>query len=146
MTTPSGTISVQDVANEFGLSFPVTFSQFYGLGGAPGSGPISLYDMRNRSNVSFSPAEGTHNVQAQGTAYFNASCNVDAVWTYTKSTTVNINIGPSGSTGRSVLVSLAAPRGQTREGSITLTATANGRSRTWTVYLTAWGDDLSGPI
>jgi hypothetical protein len=50
MTTPgSGPIAVSDVRSEFALSNPVSFSNFYGKGGAPGSGQISMSDMHGRS-------------------------------------------------------------------------------------------------
>ncbi|GEM_PF-3840992 len=93
MTTPSGTISAQDVANEFGLGRPISFSSFYGKGGAPGSGPISLGDMRNRTALSLSTS-AFNGVPQNGVLY--SSENQQAVLQMTSGTITRIsgNAGP----------------------------------------------------
>lgn len=56
MTLPaSGPISLNDLAAEFLLPTNSAFpSTFYGKGGAPSSGPLSLQDFYGRSNFSLS--------------------------------------------------------------------------------------------
>lgn len=48
----SGAISLADIANEFGGSTPHSISEYYGSGGAPGSGTISFSDFYGLSNYS----------------------------------------------------------------------------------------------
>jgi hypothetical protein len=97
MTTPGGTISAWDVWNEFGLGVPVHFSDFWGKGGAPAGSTISLGDMRNRSNVVFSPDGGS----LADYGWITLSCSVPALWSYTGGTGGTASLGP-GSMGNSI--------------------------------------------
>ena len=47
----SGQISIQSIVNEFGGSAPHALSEYYGSGGAPSSGEISIADFYGRSNA-----------------------------------------------------------------------------------------------
>jgi hypothetical protein len=58
MPTPSGTISLLDIQNEFGGSSPISLSEYYQLAGyvpggqgVPGSGVISFNDLRGKTKV-----------------------------------------------------------------------------------------------
>ena len=59
MTLPSsGPISINDIAAEFGLPSNSVFpTAFYGLGGAPSSGPLSFSDFYGRSASSISASK-----------------------------------------------------------------------------------------
>lgn len=142
MTTPSGTISAQDVINEFGLGKPVSFSQFYGKGGAPGSGPISLGDMRNRSNTPvFSPPPGNYNQEGYRTATFGVGCSRSATWTYTRSgTTANNGTSPASGAAATSLQSTQTLSGQqvTTSCNLSIYATVDGvQYGPWSVTVTA---------
>lgn len=52
----SGAISLADIAGEFGGSPPHSISEYYGSGGAPGSGTISFSDFYGLSNYSGPPS------------------------------------------------------------------------------------------
>lgn len=142
MTTPSGTISAQDVINEFGLGKPVSFSQFYGKGGAPGSGPISLGDMRNRSNTpTFSPPPGNYQEDGYRTATFVLSCSRSATWTYTRSgQTAGNGTSPASGTAATSLQSTQTLSGQQTASScgLAIYATVDGvQYGPWSVNVTA---------
>lgn len=48
----SGPISLNDIAGEFGGTTPHSLSEYYGSGGAPGSGALSLDDFYGLSDYS----------------------------------------------------------------------------------------------
>lgn len=52
----SGAISLANIAGEFGGSTPHSISEYYGSGGAPGSGTISLSNFYGLSNYSGPPS------------------------------------------------------------------------------------------
>jgi len=47
----SGQITLQDIQDEFGGSHPIEFSEYYGSGGAPGSGELELADFYGLANA-----------------------------------------------------------------------------------------------
>lgn len=49
----SGPISLLDIQNEFGGSNPIGINEYYGSGGAPSSGTISIGDFYGRSQFQF---------------------------------------------------------------------------------------------
>jgi hypothetical protein len=52
MTLPTtGLLSISDLIAEFGGTLPVKLSDYYGAGGAPGSGTLRLSDFRGLSDV-----------------------------------------------------------------------------------------------
>jgi hypothetical protein len=67
MPTPSGTISLLDIQNEFGGSSPISLSEYYALAGfvpggqgVPSSGVISFNDLRGKTKIfDLSAASGT---------------------------------------------------------------------------------------
>ncbi|EQB12685.1 hypothetical protein [Novosphingobium lindaniclasticum] len=150
MTLPSsGTISLSQMRNEFALGNPVSMSQMYGRGGAPGSGPISFSTMRGRSNSPFDVQPGTYSRSAFRTVSFAIVCTGSAVWNVSWSSALNTsqNIGNGGS-GTTLQISLTSPRqGSADTGfwyptltrTATITATVNGRNYTWTITLTSQG-------
>ena len=59
MTTPaSGEISIQDIVDEFGGTAPHALSEYYGAGGVPSSGELTLSDFYGRSNAQYVTATG----------------------------------------------------------------------------------------
>ena len=140
MALPTGTISMSQVNTELGRSSTATISlgetAVRTLAGVA-SGAISMDNLRGKSNapaVSFSPDGGTSAGAAVsiydfglggGVVSTTIECNVDAVWTYTR----------SGSFGTPTTGSNTAT-----SRSFTLTnTTTNFRSTTWTVSATAGG-------
>jgi hypothetical protein len=128
MTLPaSGTISLYQIADEFGVARSTPFpSGFYGKGGAPSSGALSFADFYGRSNftLSASPTSLVANGYNQ-----NVQCVVTSTiaTTFTiagtspprcqavveSSTTVRITLTtPSGGTGSAIgTVNVAAANG-----------------------------------
>lgn len=86
MTTPTGQISFQDVANEFGQARPIYMSNFRGLGGAPSNTSVSMADLRGRSSITFSTPDGTFRPQN------------GATYTYEQSNQFTCSLGASGYT------------------------------------------------
>ncbi len=142
MTTPSGTISAQDVGTEFGVNHPISFSQFYGLGGAPGSGPISLGDMRNRSAYVAPQFEPSPGVYEDDLPQFTASCNKPALWQYTSTGTGVLSSSvPNGSTSDDITLSLAVNAQQGfAQRTVNLTGTSEDVQVVYQVELTAYGE------
>jgi len=51
MAVPTGEVSLQDIADEYGGDAPHALSEYYGSGNAPGSGEIELHtDFQGTSN------------------------------------------------------------------------------------------------
>ena len=66
MTTPSGTISFQNIETEFGGSHPITMSEYYGKAvGIPTSGTISMSQFQNKT--AFSAFSNTFTTAGSGT-------------------------------------------------------------------------------
>jgi hypothetical protein len=66
MTTPSGTISFQNIETEFGGSHPITMSEYYGKAvGIPASGTISMSQFQNKT--AFSAFSDTFTTAGSGT-------------------------------------------------------------------------------
>ena len=138
MTLPtSGPISAQNVANEFGLSSPILFSTFYGKGGAPGSGPISLADMYGRSNVPiFNPGPGSYSAGTGG--FFTITSSTPVSWSYSQNHSpagsgADISSGATASS-----ITLFPPNQEFFSQSVTYTVSAAGQS--WTITITTPGN------
>lgn len=138
MTTPSsGPISAQDVANEFSIGHPIAFSVFYGKGGAPGSGAISLGAMRGRSNATtFNPVAGSYSAVDAGNYTITASSAVVWTWTVTGSTAGTGATVASGGTASSISLYPPNNAGTTNK---TATYTVSAAGKTWTIASTTSG-------
>ncbi len=136
MTTPTGTISFQDVANEFGLGRPIAMSGFRGLGGAPSTSAISLGDMRGRSAATvYSLAPGTYTYTGKSSLVLTASKAVQWTWSASGNTQYAAGSGPaSGTTSTQLTLNapVAATSG-TSMRSVTYTVSAEGLS--WSITL-----------
>ncbi|MBV9842042.1 MAG: hypothetical protein JOY99_11050 [Sphingomonadaceae bacterium] len=100
----SGAISLNDIIAEFGLSAQAVFPRdFYGLGGAPASGALSLEDFYGRSHVVpvFTPSGGSVSSSSAYAASYTLSCSVAAIWTFSLPSGVTASIA-SGASATSV--------------------------------------------
>lgn len=77
----SGPISLLDIQNEFGGVDPISITEYYGAGGAPSSGTISLADFYGRS-LTFFVRMGTSGTDTAGGIALDSANNI-----YTASTT-----------------------------------------------------------
>lgn len=71
----SGAISLNNIQTEFGGSNPIGINEYYGSGGAPASGTISIGDFYGRSaftftNNMFGSSDDLHCNQTSVTSYF----------------------------------------------------------------------------
>jgi hypothetical protein len=87
MTLPSGTISFNDLRNEYGIGGAISLAQLYGQPGIQTGGAISMYDFWGKSSVVFSPAgsSATSYIIKRPPAGENAlvlAANANGVWTY----------------------------------------------------------------
>lgn len=144
MTLPaSGAISLNQIADEFGLARSTAFpTGFYGKGGAPGSGALSFADFYGRSSTPvsvFTPNGGTVADEEQGTASVTLTCNNPATWTYTQNGSQGTASLASGGSGTSITFNVSATGKVTVSTSFSVTGTSNGVSRNFTVNLTADG-------
>jgi len=99
MTTPSGTISLNDIQTEFSGANPIAINEYYGGAGylptgigVPSSGQISFDDLRGKSNViNLTTPEDTtlYNVNLRQ-ALIDAGWNQTVPATYTISSTTKI--------------------------------------------------------
>jgi hypothetical protein len=148
MPTPTGTISMSDVNTELGRSSTTNISlnetAVRTLAGVA-SGTISMDNLRGKSNapaVSFSPDGGAtagtavllEDFATGNAATVTISCNVSAVWTYTRTGSFGTPAtGSNTALTRSFLLtnSTTSPR----YTSWAVSATAGGVTKYWTVVL-----------
>jgi hypothetical protein len=148
MTLPaSGTITWSQICTEFSLN-PVTAvwpTNFYGLGGAPGSGNLSFADFYGRSaGGTYTPVPGTYSYADNGTTTGGSGSGVTVTsvagsvawtWSATGSASLSGSIS-SGSSAASIAFNLPAAAGSgTRTAAVTLTQGGNS----WTLNLTSHG-------
>lgn len=110
----SGTISLNDIATEFGGTAPHSVSEYYGAGGAPASGTISLASFYGRSAA----FNFTQTISADTTNYNLRNAAVAAGWNGTTpliaSVTINSGVYVSAnSTGTWAFDTGSIPAGST---------------------------------
>lgn len=126
----SGPISINDIAAEFGIANNSEFpTAFYGLGGAPASGALSLSDFYGRSNTL--PVDFTIGARTgAGTTYrrtlTSSVSGGSGSYTYSWSLSGQSGSRPlqisGSSTGASVVVQVVGTDGDTASALVTLDA------------------------
>lgn len=139
MTLPaSGTITIQQIAAEFGLAATAVFpGAFYGKGGAPASGTLSFADFYGRSGASVVVGNQVPSSQSLegtlGSCTFSPSSvsvtgagSVTYTWSIVSPSggTWTINSGQGTSTASARVTGLTV--GQTRSATLRCTIVANG--------------------
>lgn len=134
MTLPSsGSISLRDIANEYGATGTVSLRDFLGKPGVPSSGNLSITNFYGKSNITFSPPPGT--LGRVGTVTIGASQNVGWNWTTSGPALPNRTQGQ-------VAPNITFNNSSGDTALITLTSTAGG---TWNITLASDGGG-GGPL
>lgn len=137
-------VTWNNMCAEFGLNpntavFP---GNFYGKGGAPGSGTLGFQDFVGRSGglgLTYSPAAGTYSNEQTGAASYTITCNQSVVWTWTRTsgtggaiTDQNDAAFTSGGSATSLTVSISGTTTITRSATFSITSGGN----TWNITVT----------
>ena len=116
-------------------------NNFYGKGGAPGSGALSFSDFFGRSGVpsgpSFTPAPGSYSANGATSASFSVSASENVVWNYTTSGGV-VGSPASGSSVIAVTFTLSTTTNP-KSGVATLSCTVGGITYNWNITLDVTG-------
>ncbi len=144
---PSGQISLNDICAEFNIPNNAPFpNSFYGLGGAPSSGPLSFADFYGRSaspDAAFNPDGGTVNAADYNNVSTTLTCDHNATWTYGTSSGgigASVSIG-SGSIATSITFSQTAPGTVDRSTTWNVRGVSGNTTRDFVVTLTAYHTD-----
>ena len=150
MTLPaSGPISFNAINIELGLSGTATKSMNdsnYRTLAEVASGSIDLQDFYDKSNVIFTPVGGTTFAGAilyddfrinehPITATYTLTCNITAVWNWTKSGGIGTASVATGGSGTSITFNLTSVASINREVTFNINGVAGGITRYFTVTL-----------
>ena len=139
MTLPSsGSISMAQIRDEYGMGNPIAMSQLYGKPGIPGSGAISFSNFHGMSAITWTPA-GANVIRAgRGTISQSFASSAPSVWTWTANAGSTGTFSQSwGATASSVLLTVTLPTSGSRRWHGTVTSTSGSASRSWSVDITA---------
>lgn len=139
MTLPSsGSISMAQIRDEYGMGNPVSISQLYGKPGIPSSGGISFANFHGQSAMTWTPIPVNFVRLGRGSISQAFTSSSPSVWTWVA------NGGSSGSfsqawgaTASSVLITVSLPSAGSRRWHGTITSTAGNATKTWNVDITA---------
>ena len=138
MTLPgSGSISIAQMRDEYGMGNPVSMNQFYGKPGIQGSGALSFSNFHGQSNitVSWSHEAGTYSKSGSPGVNFQLSCSQVATWTWTRSGSGLSSPGNGGSSTVITFTVTAINNNSRTFGTFYVTGTSHGVSRSWILDL-----------
>lgn len=145
MTTPTGQISMSDVALEiYGnatIQIDMEDSNVYKLAGVPTGSAISMSQLQGKSWISFSPASGTlsDTEHYPKSASVTITCTQSATWSFTGGSSGSSVSVANNASSTGITFSQSGVSTQDSTSSWSVTGTSGGVTATYTVILTVTG-------
>lgn len=142
----SGTIKLSEIQTEFGGSNPISLSEYYGSGGVPSSGVLSLSDFYGTSAGSVNLPVSTQDIEVLplgGTAFASITFNTDGTISRENGSDLSWwTASPSTGIGSSYEVRITSVTGTTPTGPTAGTWTAISSAVTWSITTTGADQNL----